>query len=38
MFIVMFFKEFCVLCKKFMNDSMEIFVDDEIKFTLYGLV
>jgi len=26
------------LCKKFMNDPMEIYVDDEAKLTLHGLV
>jgi ATP-dependent RNA helicase UAP56/SUB2 len=38
MFTATLSKELRALCKKFMNDPMEIFVDDETKLTLHGLV
>jgi len=38
MFTATLSKELRTLCKKFMNDPMEIFVDDETKLTLHGLV
>ena len=38
MFTATLSKELRALCKKFMNDPMEIFVDDETKLTLNGLV
>ena len=36
MFTATLSKELRALCKKFMNDPMEIFVDDEPKLTLHG--
>tara|TARA_X000001036_G_scaffold423914_1_gene448408 strand:- start:2368 stop:3558 length:1191 start_codon:yes stop_codon:yes gene_type:complete len=38
MFTATLSKELRPVCKKFMNDPMEIFVDDETKLTLHGLV
>jgi ATP-dependent RNA helicase UAP56/SUB2 len=38
MFTATLSKELRTLCKKFMTDPMEIFVDDETKLTLHGLV
>ena len=38
MFSATLSKEIRPVCKKFMNDPMEIYVDDETKLTLHGLV
>jgi superfamily II DNA/RNA helicase len=38
MFSATLSKEIRPVCKKFMSDPMEIFVDDEAKLTLHGLV
>ncbi|KAL8537508.1 hypothetical protein ACS0TY_012582 [Phlomoides rotata] len=38
MFPATFSKEIRPVCKKFMQDPMEIYVDDEAKLTLHGLV
>merc|ERR1712091_728761 len=38
MFTATLSKELRPVCKKFMNDPMEIYVDDETKLTLHGLV
>lgn len=38
MFSATLAKDIRPICKKFMNDPMEIYVDDEAKLTLHGLV
>mmetsp|Transcript_3618 Transcript_3618/g.9424 ORF Transcript_3618/g.9424 Transcript_3618/m.9424 type:complete len:436 (+) Transcript_3618:136-1443(+) len=38
MFSATLAKEIRVVCKKFMSDPMEVYVDDEAKLTLHGLV
>ncbi|KAI3864741.1 hypothetical protein MKX03_022952, partial [Papaver bracteatum] len=38
MFSATLSKEIRPVCKKFMQDPMEIYVDDEAKLTLHGLV
>jgi ATP-dependent RNA helicase UAP56/SUB2 len=38
MFSATLSKDIWPVCKRFMQDSMEIYVDDEAKLTLHGLV
>ncbi|CAL5389883.1 unnamed protein product [Camellia sinensis] len=38
MFSITLSKEIRPVCKKFIQDPMEIYVDDEAKLTLHGLV
>jgi ATP-dependent RNA helicase UAP56/SUB2 len=38
MFSATLSKDIRLVCKKFMTDPMEIYVDDETKLTLHGLV